>query len=157
MEGIYETLRKKLNQWFCQPAKDVFPVYVLLASLSIYPFFYASQKADIKEVQVWLIDYRLLLLSGQVSGYFLGRFLNNFILKEIQNGDKGWIFLRLMGVVGFSLLLFTIVSAPLHFPFLLLNGWALGIIRSLIFHKLNGIKPVEAMSIGFSLSFIFLN
>jgi hypothetical protein len=113
------------------------------------------QSASFEDLAFWGIDYKILLVSSQVIGYTLSKFLGIKIVSEMKFKYRGISIVGLILLAGVSLILFAITPAPANIVFLFLNGIPLGMIWGLVFSYLEGRKTTEVLGAGLSVSFIF--
>lgn len=121
---------------------------------SMYAFrkpFTASIYADL---QFFGIDYKILLITAQVFGYMLSKFIGIKVVSEITPNQRIKTILLLMGIAWIALLLFAITPSPYNIIFMFLNGIPLGMIWGLVFSFLEGRRNTELLGAGLSVSFI---
>lgn len=121
---------------------------------SMYAFrkpFTASIYADL---QFFGIDYKILLITAQVFGYMLSKFIGIKVVSEITPNQRIKTILLLMGVAWIALFLFAITPSPYNIIWMFLNGIPLGMIWGLVFSFLEGRRNTELLGAGLSVSFI---
>lgn len=163
--GIIKTFMKgkatnnKITDWLQNTNRALFSFYAITASFCTYSCMYAFRKpfavATFEDMEVLGVDYKVWLITAQVLGYTLSKFLGIKIVAEMGRNNRARNVLLLTGIAGLSLLLFALVPSPWNIIFLFTNGLPLGMIWGLIFSYLEGRKLTEILGAGLSVSFIF--
>lgn len=152
-------ISEKIQNWlrFSHPA--IFAIYAMISSFTVYSCMYALRKpfavAIFDGISFFGVDYKILLITAQVVGYALSKFLGIKIISEIKPSDRIKYFVVLFLISIISLLFFPIVSVPWNIIFLFTNGLPLGLIWGLVFSFLEGRRSTELLAAGLSVSFIF--
>ena len=135
--------------------------YLLLAMLGAFMTYfsmYAFRKpftAGVYEgLQVWGMDYKILIVIAQVLGYTLSKFIGIKVISELRQEARIRLILTLIGVAWLALLLFAWVPYPYNGLFLILNGLPLGMIWGIVFAFLEGRRHTELLAAGLASSFI---
>jgi hypothetical protein len=100
------------------------------------------------------IEPKTLLVTAQVLGYTLSKFLGIKIIAEMQPHRRVAFLLGLIGAAQVALVLFGLASFPLAGLWLFLNGVALGMVFGLVLGFLEGRQHTEALAAGLCTSFI---
>ncbi|MEQ9442343.1 MAG: DUF5690 family protein [Cyclobacteriaceae bacterium] len=149
----------KLTTWLQHTNKWAFSVYAIMASFCTYSCMYAFRKpfavATFSDQSFWGVDYKILLITAQVLGYTLSKFIGIKVVSEMSGGRRALGIVVLVGLAGLSLLGFALVPAPYNIAFLFLNGLPLGMVWGLVFSYLEGRQTTEILGAGLSVSFIF--
>ncbi|WPP50146.1 DUF5690 family protein [Catalinimonas niigatensis] len=149
----------KFTNWLSRTSSWAFSLYAIMAAFCTYSCMYAFRKpfavATFSDLSLWGIDYKIWLITAQVFGYTLSKFLGIKIVSEMSGNRRAISILILIGIAGLALLLFAIVPPPYNIPFLFLNGLPLGMVWGLVFSYLEGRKLTEILGAGLSISFIF--
>lgn len=136
----------------------MFVLYAIIAAFSTYTCMYALRKvftvATFKDISYWGFDYKILLISAQVIGYMLSKFIGIKVISEMKKKYRGVSILLLIGIAELALVLFAYVPAPWNIVFMFLNGLPLGMVWGLVFSYLEGRKTTEILGAGLSISFI---
>ena len=134
----------------------------LLAALSafcVYTCMYAFRKpftaANFEGIRFLGIDYKIWLVISQTAGYTLSKFFGIKFIAELNNNNRGYTIVKLVGIAWTALLFFAIVPAPYNFIFLLINGFPLGMVYGIVFNYLEGRRTTEFLGAVLSSSFIF--
>jgi MFS family permease len=129
-----------------------------LASFGVYFCMYAFRKpfsvATFEGIQVFGIDYKILLIIAQVVGYVISKFIGIKIISELKPEHRKYYLLGLIGIAELALVLFAIVPRPYNVFFMFLNGMPLGMIWGIVFSYLEGRKFTEILGVALSTSFI---
>lgn len=151
--------KHKITDWLRNTNGVLFSFYAITASFCTYSCMYAFRKpfavATFEDMEVLGVDYKVWLITAQVLGYTMSKFLGIKIVAEMGRNHRARNVLLLTGIAGLSLLLFALVPSPWNIFFLFTNGLPLGMIWGLIFSYLEGRKLTEILGAGLSVSFIF--
>jgi MFS family permease len=136
-----------------------FATYAVLMAFCTYVCLFAFRKAfNVATFQGQSfagVDYKIWLISAQVIGYTVSKFIGIKVVSEMYGRN------RLQGILTLALLActawlgFGLVSAPYNIIFLFLNGLPLGMGWGLVFSYLEGRRTTEVLGAGLSISFIF--
>ncbi len=100
------------------------------------------------------MDFKTLLVTAQVLGYTLSKFLGIKFISEVRPDRRAPLLLTLIALAEASLLLFALTPAPWNLIWLFLNGAPLGMVFGLVLGFLEGRRNTEAMAAGLCTSFI---
>jgi hypothetical protein len=132
--------------------------WCMVAAFGTYFCMYAFRKpftaAGYQDVVVWGVDYKTVLITGQVLGYTLSKFLGIKIVAEVQPHRRAALLLGLIAAAGLALLLFGLTPAPYNLVWLFCNGVPLGMVFGLVLGFLEGRRYTEALAAGLCASFI---
>jgi len=84
-------------------------------------------------LQLWGLDYKIMLVTLQVIGYALSKFIGVKIISELTPDKRAWSILILIGISWLALLLFAVIPAPYNAFTLFFNGLPLGLIWGIVF------------------------
>jgi len=133
-------------------------VWCIVAAFGTYFCMYAFRKpftaAEYKDLVLWGMQYKTVLVTAQVLGYMLSKFLGIKITSEIQPHRRALVLLGLIGVAEVALLLFGLTPHPWNFVWLFCNGIPLGMVFGLVLGFLEGRRQTEALTAGLCASFI---
>lgn len=133
-------------------------VWSAAAAFGAYFCMYAYRKpftaAAYQGLSVWGIGYKPLLVTSQVLGYTLAKFMGIKVIAEMPPGRRVALLLALIGGAELALLLFGFSPAPLGVLWFFCNGIALGMVFGLVLGFLEGRRHTEAMAAGLCVSFI---
>jgi hypothetical protein len=135
-----------------------FSAYCITAAFSVYFCMYAFRKpftaGTFDDVSLWGVGFKTILVSSQVFGYTLSKFIGIKVISEMTAGRRAIGILVLIGLAHLSLLLFGLVPPPFNFVCLFLNGLPLGMVFGLVLSFLEGRRLTEALAAGLCASFI---
>lgn len=152
-------LEGKVTAWLQSTNKVFFSLFCIFAAFCTYSCMYAFRKpfavATFENESFWGIDYKILLITAQVLGYTLSKFIGIKVISEMKNDRRSLFIILLIAAAALSLLGFALVPAPWGIVFLFLNGLPLGMVWGLVFSYLEGRQTTEVLGAGLSVSFIF--
>ena len=152
------TLKIKFSKWMEHQPDWVFALIVSLAAFLTYSCMYAFRKpfavGVFEGLSFWGIDYKIGLITAQVIGYTLSKFLGIKYISELKATSRALYILFLIGIAEISLLLFWLVPRPYNVIFMFFNGLPLGMIWGVVFSYLEGRRLTELLGAGLSASFI---
>ncbi|MDD5151915.1 MAG: DUF5690 family protein [Flavobacterium sp.] len=129
-----------------------------LASFGAYFCMYAFRKpfsvATFEGMEVFHIDYKIILIIAQVIGYALSKFIGIKVVSELKANQRAYYLLTLILIAELALVLFAVVPKPYNVIFMFLNGVPLGMIWGIVFSYLEGRKFTEILGVSLSTSFI---
>lgn len=129
-----------------------------LASFGAYFCMYAFRKpfsvATFGGMEIFHIDYKIILIIAQVLGYALSKFIGIKIVSELKANQRAYYLLGLILIAELALVLFALVPKPVNVIFMFLNGVPLGMIWGIVFSYLEGRKFTEILGVALSTSFI---
>jgi len=133
-------------------------IFLGLAAFSTYFCMYAFRKpftaGSFQDVELWGIDYKIVLVIAQVLGYATAKGLGIKIVSEVQPSQRAKYILTMIAVAGICLFAFGIISPPYNFIFMYFNGLCLGMVYGLVFSFLEGRQITEILGAGLAISFI---
>ncbi len=101
------------------------------------------------------INYKVCLVISQAIGYTLSKFYGIKFIAELKRLGRWKIILLLISIAWIALLFFAIVPAPYNIPFLLINGFPLGMIWGIVFSYVEGRRATDFIGAALAVSFIF--
>lgn len=101
------------------------------------------------------IDYKIVLVITQGTGYMLSKFYGIRFISELKRIGRGKLVLLLVGIGWFAWLLFGLLPPPYNFWVLLLNGFPLGILWGVLFSYVEGRRATDFIGAALAVSFIF--
>ncbi len=125
-----------------------------LTYCSMYAFRKPFTAGTYAGQSLWGIDYKILLVSAQVIGYMLSKFIGIKVVSEMPAHLRIRYILALIGLSWAALFLFGWIPRPWNIGALFLNGLPLGIIWGLVFAFLEGRRHTELLGAGLCVSFI---
>lgn len=133
-------------------------LWAVAAAFGCYFCFYAFRKpftaATFGGPDVWGLSFKTLLLTSQVAGYMLSKFIGVKIISEMRASSRPRTILALILAAEMSLVLFGLLPRPWNASCLFLNGLSLGMVFGLVLGQLEGRRSTEALTAGLCTSFI---
>jgi hypothetical protein len=130
----------------------------VVAAFGVYFCTYGLRKpftaATYADESLGGVDYKTILVTAQVLGYTLAKFLGIKVVAEAGPRRRVILLLALIGGAQVSLLLFGLTPAPVNFVWLFGNGLALGMVFGLVLGFLEGRRHTELLAAGLCTSFI---
>ncbi len=150
---------KKISHWLTGTNPAVFNLYTMTVAFLTYSCMYAFRKpfavATFDGLSFLNIDLKIWLITAQLCGYALSKFVGIKIISEMNNTKRAISILILIGIAEVALFLFAISPQPLNIFFLFVNGFPLGMVWGIVFSYLEGRRSTELLGAGLSVSFIF--
>jgi hypothetical protein len=112
--------------------------------------FTAAAYADVW----WGMELKTILVSAQVFGYMLSKFVGIRVVAELPPHRRAVGILVLILIAELALVLFGLVPAPWNAACLFLNGLPLGMVFGIVLGYLEGRRETEALAAGLCASFI---
>ncbi len=132
--------------------------WCVLAAFGAYFCMYAFRKpfttAGYNDLEFWGLDYKAVLVTAQVLGYTLSKFLGIKIVAELPPQRRPAVLLGLIAIAEVALVLFGITPAPFNVIWLFCNGVPLGMVFGLVLGFLEGRQHTEVLAAGLCSSFI---
>lgn len=157
----YSLINRKpsLSTWLVQTNTFWFTVYASVCAFCLYTCVYAFRKtfavASFDGLAYAGIDYKVWLVTSQVIGYAIAKFIGIKVISELKAHSRGFGILLMVGIAGISWLFFALVSAPYNIIFLFTTGLPLGMVWGMVFGYLEGRRMTEVLGASLSVSFIF--
>ncbi len=121
---------------------------------SMYAFRKPFTAGMYEGLSLWNIDYKIVLITTQVLGYMLSKFIGIKWVSEMAPNKRISSILILIGIAWASLLLFAVVPHPYNFILLFFNGLPLGMIWGIVFAFLEGRRNTELLGAAMASSFV---
>ena len=132
--------------------------YAMTMAFGTYFCMYAYRKpftvATFEGLEMWGMDYKILLIISQVLGYMLSKFFGIKIISELKKDNRVELLVTLILAAELALLGFALAPLSYKFIFLFLNGIPLGLIWGIVFSYLEGRRTSEMLGAGLCASFI---
>lgn len=148
-----------ISRWLNQTHAVWFTLYASISAFCLYTCVYAFRKtfsvATFDGMQFAGISYKVWLVTFQVIGYALSKFIGIKVISELKARSRALGILLMVTMAGLSWLLFTVVPAPYNIVFLFTNGLPLGLVWGMVFGYLEGRRMTEVLGASLAVSFIF--
>lgn len=149
----------RITRWLKKTNGFWFALYATTMAFCLYTCVYAFRKAfsvaTFEGLSYWGISYKVWLVTFQVVGYALSKFVGIKIISELKASSRAIGILLMVGIAGISWLFFGLVPRPYNIIFLFTNGFPLGLVWGMVFSYLEGRRFTEVLGAGLSVSFIF--
>jgi hypothetical protein len=133
-------------------------IWAVTAAFGTYFCMYGFRKpftaAGYEDALFWGIEFKTLVVSTQVLGYMLSKFIGIKVISEMPPQRRAVAILALVGSAEVALVLFGAIPRPWNAGFLFLNGLSLGMVFGLVLGFLEGRRLTEALTAGLCASFI---
>jgi hypothetical protein len=148
-----------LSQWLRRANPFFFSLYASLVAFCAYTCIFAFRKpftvATFEGLTFAGIDYKIWLITVQVIGYMISKFIGIKVIAEMSGEKRALGIFLMIAVAGASLIGFAFVPPPYNIAFMFLNGLPLGMGWGFMLGYLEGRRVTEVLSAGLSVSFIF--
>ncbi len=148
-----------ISNWLKQTHGIWFTIYTSLAAFCLYTCVYAFRKtfaaATFEGLLFAGISYKVWLVTFQVIGYALSKFIGIKVISELKAHSRAFGILLMSGIAAVAWLLFALVPAPYNIIFLFFNGLPLGMVWGMVFGYLEGRRMTEVLGASLAVSFIF--
>lgn len=152
-------MNQKITKYLQHTSSFNFVVYGMLVAFCTYSCMYAFRKpimaATFANEFYWGVDYKILIITAQVIGYTISKFIGIKIVSELKDSQRALGILLLIGISALALFLFAITPAPYNLFFIFLNGLPLGMVWGLVFNYLEGRATTELLAVGMAVTQIF--
>jgi hypothetical protein len=129
-----------------------------VAAFGTYFCMYAFRKpftaAPFAEEFAWGIDLKTILVTAQVLGYTISKFVGIKVIAEMPPNWRARTILLLIALAEAALVLFAVLPAPWSAVCLFLNGLPLGMVFGLVLGFLEGRRQTEFLTASLCSSFI---
>jgi len=151
--------QKSVKDWLESSGGATFTIFAILTSFLTYSCMYAFRKpftaATFDGLSFLGVHYKIWLITSQVLGYTLSKFLGIKFVSEMKTEKRAVSILIVIGIAWIALFLFAVTPGPYNIIWLFFNGLPLGVVWGLVFSYLEGRRTTELLGAGVSISFIF--
>ncbi|MBL7847059.1 MAG: hypothetical protein JNL40_06290 [Cyclobacteriaceae bacterium] len=148
-----------ITSWLKRTNAFSFALYASVVSFCLYTCIFALRKtfgvATYEGLSYWGVDYKILMVTFQVIGYLISKFVGIKVVSEMKSTYRTQGILLMVSIASVSWFFFAITPAPYNLIFLFFNGLPLGMVWSLVFGYLEGRRNTEVLGASLSVSFIF--
>jgi len=148
-----------ITTWLRRASPLTFTIYGSIVAFCAYCCIFSLRKtfgvATYDGISYWGVDYKVLMITFQVIGYLISKFIGIKVVSEMKANYRTRGILIMTSIATVSWFFFGITPAPYNLVFLFFNGLPLGMVWSLIFGYLEGRKSTEVLGASLSVSFIF--
>ena len=150
---------EKLSAYLRKNDGFILLIFTLCMTFGTYACMYAFRKpiaaANFDGMSVWGIDYKILVITTQVIGYTVSKFVGIKYVSEYVNGPRATIIFGLILTAQVSLLLFAITPEPYNIGWIFFNGLPLGMVWGFVFAYVEGRRTTEILAVGLTAAQIF--
>ena len=129
-------------------------LFSFVAYCCIYAFRKPFTAGTYAELELWGIQFKIVLVMAQVAGYALSKFIGIRVISGMTPQRRTAWLLGLVGVAVVSLLGFAVTPFPWNVAWMFVNGLPLGMAWGLIFSYLEGRRVTEALAAILCVNFI---
>lgn len=133
-------------------------LWAMVAAFGAYFCMYGFRKpftaASYADAEVWGIGFKTILVTSQVFGYMVSKFIGIKVIAEMPPHRRAVTMIWLILTAEAALVLFGIVPRPWNAACLFLNGLPLGMVFGLVQGFLEGRRATELLVAGLCASFI---
>ncbi|HWY88361.1 MAG TPA: DUF5690 family protein [Gemmataceae bacterium] len=133
-------------------------LWSLVAAFGAYFCMYAYRKpftaSSYSEPVLGGVDFKTILITAQVAGYMLSKFIGIKVVAELAPSRRAWTILALIALAEVALFLFAVLPPPWSALCLFLNGLPLGMVFGFVLGFLEGRVQTELLAAGLCASFI---
>jgi hypothetical protein len=149
----------RITRWLATSDSIWLTLYASISAFGLYTCIYAFRKAfsvaTFADLEFLNISYKVWLVTFQVGGYALSKFMGIKIISELRSHSRAGGILLMVSVAALSWLLFALIPPPYNMILLFFTGLPLGLVWGMIFAYLEGRRMTEVLGISLSVSFIF--
>lgn len=120
----------------------------------MYAFRKPITATTFQGVQLWSVNYKVLLITAQVLGYLISKFVGIKVISELQPGHRIKLLVVCLSVAAFSLGLFGTVQGSFGLMLLALNGFSLGFVWGIVYSFIEGRQTTDLLAVVLSITFI---
>jgi hypothetical protein len=160
LEGNYPMTYREPQSAVAQPKLFApgLAVWSFVAAFGTYFCMYAFRKpftaATFPEMSTWGFGEKTLLVTAQVLGYTVSKFVGIRVIAETPPKRRAVMIVALIVASEAALLFFGFAPAAVRAPCMFLNGLSLGMVFGLVLGFLEGRRVTEALTAGLCASFI---
>lgn len=148
-----------ITRWLAASHPGWFTLYASISAFGLYTCIYAFRKtfsvATFEDVVFLNISYKVWLVTFQVAGYALSKFIGIKVISELRSHSRAGGILLMVSIAALSWLLFAFIPSPYNIVCLFFSGLPLGLVWGMVFSYLEGRRMTEVLGISLSVSFIF--
>lgn len=135
-----------------------FLMWAMAAAFGAYFCMYGFRKpftaGTYADAAVWGIGFKTILVTSQVAGYMLSKFIGIKVIAEMPSSRRAFTMIWLILMAEGALILFGVLPRPWNAACLFFNGLPLGMVFGLVLGYLEGRRATELLTAGLCTSFI---
>ncbi len=129
-------------------------LFAFLAYCCVYAFRKPFTAGTYAGLELWGIQFKIVLVMAQVAGYALSKFIGIRVISGMTAEQRMAYLLGMVVVAGVSLLGFALTPYPWNVVWMFANGLPLGMAWGLVFSYLEGRRVTEALAALLCVNFI---
>lgn len=129
-------------------------LFSFVAYCCIYSFRKPFTAGTYADLELWGIQFKIVLVTAQVAGYALSKFIGIRVISGMTPPKRTKYLFGLIGIAVLSLLGFAVTPFPWNAAWMFVNGIPLGMAWGLIFSYLEGRRVTEALAAMLCINFI---
>ncbi len=129
-------------------------LFAFVAYGCIYAFRKPFTAGTYADLELWGIQFKIVLVTAQVAGYALSKFIGIRIISGMTPDRRSVYLFGLVGIAMLSLWGFALTPFPWNAAWMFVNGLPLGMAWGLIFSYLEGRRVTEALAAMLCINFI---
>jgi len=129
-------------------------LFSFVAYCCIYAFRKPFTAGTYADLELWGVQFKIVLVTAQVAGYALSKFIGIRVISGMTPKRRTFYLFGLVGIAGLSLLGFAVTPFPWNAAWMFVNGIPLGMAWGLIFSYLEGRRVTEALAAILCVNFI---
>ncbi len=149
----------RITRWLAESPPIWLTVYASISAFGLYTCIYAFRKtfsvATFEDIVFLNISYKVWLVTFQVGGYALSKFIGIKVISELRSPSRAGGILLMVSIAAVSWFLFGLIPSPYNIVCLFFSGLPLGLVWGMVFSYLEGRRMTEVLGISLSVSFIF--
>ncbi len=134
------------------------PLWAVAAAFGAYFCMYMFRKpfgaATFDGTPLWSIGFKTVLVTSQVTGYMLSKFIGIKFVSEMPPRRRALAVFVLVMIAELAMIAFAVVPRPWSAICLFVQGLPLGMVFGLVLAALEGRRQTEALAAGLCASFI---
>jgi len=138
--------------------ETIWGIWAMIGAFGCYFCMYGFRRpftaAAYSDTSVGSLGFKAVLVTSQVAGYMLSKFIGIKIIAELPAQRRARTLLWLVLWAEAALVLFALTPRPWNAAWLFLNGLSLGMVFGLVLGYLEGRRLTEALTAGLCASFI---
>jgi hypothetical protein len=129
-------------------------LFAFLAYCCVYAFRKPFTAATYAGLELWGIQFKIVLVMAQVAGYAFSKFIGIRVISGMAAQRRAMMLLGMVGLASGSLLGFALTPHPWNAVWMFVNGLPLGMAWGLVFGYLEGRRVTEALAAILCVNFI---
>jgi hypothetical protein len=120
----------------------------------MYAFRKPITATTFQGVQLWSVNYKVLLITAQVLGYLISKLVGIKVISELQHAHRIPLLAGCLSVAAITLALFGLVQGSFGLILLAINGFSLGFVWGIVYSFIEGRQTTDLLAVVLSITFI---